>query len=205
MDNRRGGYYRYNAPVHFTDKKNFKYKCFVDDKRLTAGGIFFYEEINGKKGLWLLKEDDYTDFGGKYDYNDGDIYATISREFREEVLNTQEISYKDIKSIPANHHIYINGYDAHPVYLCVIVHIDRFNIKLDSDLIRTEKQKVLKANPKVPRDWYKTEDVNFVYLDHIQRGGVIISRRLRSILTTLTTNLNNYSEEIQTFFKRFTL
>ena len=110
MDSRKQ-YSKYTGPIHYYDKKNYKFKCFMDDKRLTAGGIFFYEEKNGIKGLWLLKEDDFgkdifTDFGGKYDYNDGDIYATISREFREEVYNTQEISYKEIKnySFPISSH-----------------------------------------------------------------------------------------------------
>ena len=106
-----------------TQKKNYKCKYFSQDgKKLAAGGIIFFDTIDNTKGLWLIKEEEdenfiYTDLGGKYDHNDGDIFATISREFREETYNTSEISYKNTASISKNKYLYINGYDENPVYL----------------------------------------------------------------------------------------
>lgn len=180
----------------------------MGDKYLTAGGVFFYEERNGVKGLWLVKEynygeEEFTDFGGKYDYNDGDIFATIVREFREETYNTQEIAYKDILSVPSDCHIYINGWDNKPVYMCIPVHINTFKISFDAVAIKKSRERILKTNAKVPSDWYSTRDVCFVPLDDIEKKIVKISNRLKSILREIIRHIDAYNETLQIFFSRF--
>ncbi len=197
-------------------KKFIKYKYHANDgKKLAAGGILFFEETTLGKGIWVIleEEDIYTDFGGKYDHNDGDIFATISREFREETYNTEEILYKDIKNLPDTHHVYIDGYDGQPVYLCVIVHMNQFQIKFDSDAIKIEREKIVEANPTIPEKWYKTLDAKFLLLKDICDGKYRLSNRLASILNTIsnqkesksTLNRFLYNEEIKTFFADFKL
>lgn len=195
----------YSGPLHFYDKKNCKFKCEMGNKQLTAGGIFFFDKIGEKKGLWLLREEEYngdvyTDFGGKYDYNDGDIFATIIREFREEVYNTEEITYKQLLSTNPSSHIFINGYIDKPVYMCVVIPYNTFPITLDPQKIERERQQVIKRNPRVPPEWYKTRSVEFVHIDDIEREKVHLSNRLKAILKQIRKTIHECSPEIQNFF-----
>lgn len=194
--------YGYN-PMKF---EKIKFKCQMNGCRLTAGGIFFYDKVNHIKGLWLLKEKDkneevYTDFGGKYDYNDGDIYATISREFREETFNTEEISYKKIVKVPHDHHIYIKGFDDRPIYLCMAVYKGDYKLKFDQLKLKSEKQKILDRNQFVPPNWYTTISIEFIPL--AQLHNVQLSGRFKQILKEVTKNISNYSHELQYFFGDF--
>lgn len=187
-------------------RKYTKYKFHADDgKKLAAAGILFFEQTTYGKGIWVIEEEEndkliYTDFGGKYDHNDGDILATACREFREETYNTQEITYKDIKTLPSTHHVYINGYDGNPVYLCVVMHINQFNITFNSKSIEIEKEKILKANPSIPKNWYRTKDVKFILLKDISNGKYRLSNRLAAILRTIIETNNQFSQEIENFF-----
>lgn len=201
------------------EKKSIKYKYFSPDgAKLAAGGIFFYEEINGVKGIWLLKEKEefsnyedesdekiiYTDFGGKYDYNDGDIYATISREFREETYNNYEITYKKIKSLPDDCKISVEGYDGKiPVYVCFACHIsfviENNGESFSSDKIKRSRIEVERTNPTIPKNWYRTIDISFLPLDNIRRGDYKLSNRITAVLKNLLTQ-ENINKSIKEFF-----
>lgn len=190
----------------WSNKKVTKYKYNAPDgKKLAAGGILFFEQTTSGKGIWVVEEDEissfvYTDFGGKYDHNDGDIFATISREFREETCNTREILYRDIKNLPPVHHVYIDGYDGKPVYLCVVVHMNHFNMTFDSKEIKTEREKIIETNPTIPEKWYRTNDVKFLLLKDISKGKYQLSKRLTAILKSLSTDKGLYTKEIEEFF-----
>ncbi len=198
-----------NKSLPWSQKKMVKYKYHSKDgKRLAAGGILFFEETTRGKGLWLIEEEEngetiYTDFGGKYDHNDGDIFATISREFREECYNTAEVSYNDIKNIPEDHHVYIDGYDGKPVYLCVICHINQFGIQFDSAEIKRKRREIIDTNPNVPEKWYRTLDVKFVLLRDIKNGKSQLSNRAGAILRNLVENKDQCNPELVAFFNGF--
>lgn len=190
-------------------KRPMKYKYHAPDgKRLAAGGIFFYEETAEGKGLWLVEEEEvglqvYTDFGGKYDHNDGDINATISREFREETYNTVEIPYAAIRRVPETKRVYIEGYDHKPVYVCIISHIDDFGIRFDRESIIRERKTIIFTNPQIPDRWYRTLDVKFVLLKDLMSGKAKVSSRLHAIFTALCERKTEYAPEIQKFFESF--
>ena len=195
----------FNKPGPWNQRIKCKYYS-EDGKKLAAGGIFFMEDTSHGKGIWVIKEEDndktiYTDFGGKYDHNDGNILATISREFREETYNTKEISYKNIISIPQNHHIYIDGYDGEPVYLCIVVNIKNVDINFDSKNICQEREKIIKENPTITSKWYRTIDISFLLLKDISAEYYNLSGRLTSILKNIKYQRGNFSNEIIDFFK----
>lgn len=190
-------------------KKPPKNKYFSPDgKILSAGGIFFFEETTQGKGIWVVEEPEngmavYTDFGGKYDYNDGDILATISREFREETYNTAEVSYALLRTVHPSHYVYITGYDNKPVYMCIVAHINQFNVQFSSQKIRDAKEKILICNPSIPENWYRTADVKFILLRDIISGKQRVSRRLSAILECLNAGSLDYDREVLDFFKGF--
>lgn len=194
--------------IPWNQKKYNKHKYHhPDGKKLAAGGICFFEETTEGKGLWLIEEYDnygdkkiYTDFGGKYDYNDGDIFATISREFREESYNTVEITYQTIKDTPTDAHVYIDGYDGYPVYMCIVMHINCFGIQFNSDKIKEAREKVVQANPYISEKWYKTRDVKFVLLKDLESGTCQPSNRLAAILNDICEHPEKYNQEIKDFF-----
>ena len=202
-------YGRYRKRMMQWHKRPMKYKYHAPDgKRLSAGGIVLYEDSPLGKGMWLIEEEEmgtrvYTDFGGKYDHNDGDINATITREFREEVYNTVEIPYVCIKRIPENQRVYIDGYDRKPVYVCIFSHIDTFDIRFDHDMIAQEREKIIVANPNIPERWYKTLNIKFVLLTDVLNGSAQLSGRLHAILTSLCEKRSEYSVDIQSFFTDF--
>lgn len=210
------GSFRRSSPSKFRGKhpiqwhkRQIKYKCHTyDGKKLAAGGIFFYGTTDAGKGLWLVQEEEmgtdvYTDFGGKYDHNDGDINATIGREFREETYNTAEIPYAEIRAVPESRRIYIDGYDCNPVYVCIVAHIDDFKVRFDREQLIRQRECILKANPLIPQKWYKTLDVRFVPLKDISSYRAKVSNRLQAILTALCDNLRTYHPDIRKFFEDF--
>lgn len=65
-------------------------------KRFTAGGILFYDE----EGIYVVDEArGYSDFGGRYAYEDGSIWATIRRELYEETFGGCDLLVKDIEDM----------------------------------------------------------------------------------------------------------
>jgi hypothetical protein len=189
-------------PIISSNKVKYKY-IDPDGRRLAAGGILFYQKTNQGKGIWLIEEEDdkknivYSDFGGKYDYNDGDIIATIAREFREETYNMNEISYKDLKNLDETNHFYIDGYDASPTYLCIVIPIEFFNIQFDVDAIKEARERIIRANNSVPSEWYKTLDVKFLLLKDLPYYK--LNNRTFAVLKSLMRNPKN--NEVKEFFK----
>ena len=196
-----------NSAFGYKTAKKYKYTS-PDGKKLAAGGVLLFEQTTQGKGIWVIEEEDsvkgivHTDIGGRYNYDDGDIIATISREFREETYNVHEISFKDLKELPTSHYVYVDGYDKTPSYLCIVAHVNQFNISFNPQKIRESRKKILLANPDVSGEWYKTIDVKFLLLKDIIGDRYKLSRRLYVVLQNIA-NLNN--QEIRDFFKDFKL
>lgn len=164
---------------------------------VAAGGILILDTqiVNGVKerGIWVISEKsrknegtEYTDFGGRYNQDDGDIYATIHREFREETYNTNEIPYSVIKKLATdssneNKFVYrmVKG-----KYLCLVVDREYLPpLNLDNCDIQSAKQQVIKSNPYVAPEVYRTENLVFIPFSKLKKGDLSLSFRLNEILS----------------------
>ena len=166
-----------------------------DGRQLSAGGILPYDE----NGLWLIAEFDsqaehgvsWKDIGGKYRFEDGDIYQTIAREFCEEVYNSAEITRKQILKI-AKHYspIYIDGHTGKPVYISYPVHISflaSIGIKLNPEEFLKMRKEILRSNPSVPPSYYLSFELKYMTYKEIAnslegKDKLSLSSRLRSLI-----------------------
>lgn len=57
----------------------------LDGNTISAGGVLFLKNLDGHREVLMQKEKYLSDFGGKVEYRDDDIYHTISRELLEEI------------------------------------------------------------------------------------------------------------------------
>jgi len=175
-----------------THKHNEKYSW--DDgqgRQLSAGGILPYDS----EGIWVIGEKAkneiiYTDIGGKYQYQDGDIYKTVAREFGEELYHSSNMTREQVMKISKMvGPMYVNGHKNIPVYICYIVHysiMKSMGIELNPFLFLENRLEVLRGNPHVHSDKYDS-----VILKHIPYSNLIsmlstekspISYRLRGVL-----------------------
>lgn len=137
-------------------------------RRLTAGGLVPYNE----KGIWLVAERGkkadnitWTDMGGRYMYDDCDIFKTIAREVGEEIYHSSELLRRDILKIAENNKpIYVNGHRGFPVYIAYPATTDElknYGFVLNPSLFDTNRVEALKSNPDVPPEYYVTVKLKF--------------------------------------------
>jgi len=162
-----------------------------DDKGkfIAAAGILIFDD----EGMWLVAEKsrkndggvEYTDFGGKYDWNDGDIYATIPREFREECYNTDELSYSLIKRLvtsPSTEKKFVYRMNKGK-YLCLIVHRSLLPpLKLSDLEVKIARDRVIASNPFCHDSMYRTVGIKFIPFKEIENYKTQLSYRLSTIL-----------------------
>jgi hypothetical protein len=106
-------------------KPKYRWQDPISGYGISGGGIIFYDE----EGMWIIRENNkhgpiFTDMGGKYEVEDGNIYATISRELSEESYHTCELTYSQIltlSGLPRTKRIYINDREGFPIYICLMV------------------------------------------------------------------------------------
>ena len=156
-------------------------------RQLTAGGLLPYDD----KGIWVIGEKktkcgeiEWTDPGGKYKFEDCDIYTTISREFSEELYHSSSISRECILNIKnTNTPTYVNGHKGTPVYVCYIVHtneLKKYQVELDAELFLRYREKTLSGNPSVPTEYYSSVELRHILFTEIEN--VNLSYRLKRIL-----------------------
>jgi hypothetical protein len=145
---------------------------FVSQRLIHAGGIILYDD----NGFWVIKEFHkdtfkYSDPGGKYNYCDCNIIATIVREFNEETYYAFPISYSDIYNlIPKNKIKFIyTCYNklSNPTYLCIAVHLNDLNIKWDIKQFLKNRELALISNPDVPVKYYSSFDIQYIPFNKI--------------------------------------
>ena len=167
--------------------KKKKYKWYDGKGRyLTAGGILPYDV----KGIWVIGEQDksgiitYTDAGGKYQFEDGDIFKTIAREFGEETYHTCDVTRSQISDL-ANIYdpVYVNGHENKPVYMCLVVpKMSLEGVLFNDDLLKLARDRVLKENPFVPPNYYNSITIRRIPFDQLNSPDIRLSYRLRRIL-----------------------
>ncbi len=166
---------------HFSRKLNIHPKktrrWWVDPKtgiHIAGAGILITETRPpglGGFGVWLVEEIsrktsagiEYSDIGGKYDWNDAHPASTIQREFGEEVYFTDELSRKKILEFMNNDqnqytseeafvHVTSNGH-----YLCLV--LDRKflpSVQLSDANVKEARLKVLRENPSTQPNMFRT-------------------------------------------------
>lgn len=167
-------------------------------RNLTAGGILFYDD----NGLYLISEDkraqgrnvlEFTDFGGRYSRDDGDIYQTIVRELAEEsylsICITRQtllmMLYVDDKFTEFNPNAssaYVHGHNREPVYVCYLVHASHaaeFGVSLNSDVFQDGREYTLAHNPDAG-DYYKISGLHHISYEKLPE--VRLSHRLKRII-----------------------
>lgn len=161
-------------------------------RQLTAGGLLPYDD----DGIWTVSELKNgelveTDLGGKYHFDDCDIFQTIAREVSEELYFSSELRRKDVLQISYEiEPVYINGHKNHPVYICFLAHVDlldRFDFKLDVIEFQNQRAKTLYSNPQVPKSYYTSLRLRHIPFSDLKdalqdKNSIRISYRLRRIL-----------------------
>lgn len=163
---------------------------------LSAGGILFYDEV----GIWVVGEKEhgelkYSDIGGKYEYEDGNIWTTIRRELYEETYGCCDVLSGDIVDLSKKYPpVYVNGHKRTPVYACLVVPITETllftNFLLDSDAFAIRRKQTLKENSEVPTDYYPFVLKKILYRDLKNQR---LSYRLQRILR-FSNVLNNKTQ-----------
>jgi hypothetical protein len=164
----------------------------VDPKtgyHFTGGGILFFDDV----GIWTVGEMqggtiEYTDPGGRYNYNDCNIWGTIRRELWEETYGMCDLTTSQIESFTSGTDqpiVYVNGHTDQPVYLCIVARLPKNMVLREDEFIR-RRDITVGQNPDTPPKNYKTLCIKRIRYTEISNGTVNLSRRLRLILKNTT-------------------
>lgn len=78
-----------------------------ETKPITAGGVLFYKNVDGKLMLLIIEtKGKFEDIGGKIDPNDEDIYHAVAREVQEET-NKQILANNIIERLQKAPYVYV--------------------------------------------------------------------------------------------------
>jgi hypothetical protein len=151
---------------------------------LSAGGILFHSndsfwaiEEDGKKGI------ETNDIGGRYEYEDGDIFTTIRRELHEETYGMCDVPVSMIRKFAETYGMK-GVYDKNRqcVYVCICVPIDvicetcGFSEEEIEGKFASLREKTVKQNPNTPRDAYKPLRIRKIRYEDVLNGGDDLSR-----------------------------
>jgi hypothetical protein len=182
---------------------SFRARCknrYISKTFTIAGGLLIYDN----EGIFCIKEKKYdnivyNDIGGKYQFEDGDIFATIAREFAEETYYCCEVTRRHLVSLlnePGVVQIYLENPEKKPIYLCLIVPCRLLDIDISSNLdqFKEARCRVLENNPKVPVSYYSSLDmchVSYTYLKENITDNTKIHFRLSAVLKKWCPNFFN--------------
>lgn len=170
-------------------------------KDLSGGGIIPYNE----KGIWLVSETRGTkkllsDAGGRYRFEDIDIYGCISREWNEETYFTSEIRRKDVLELinkKRTKYSLVRGQDKKIVYVVYFFHID--DLKDLSINVPSNEEFTLSRNNAISRNeknrtQYTTLNINYYLNEDIM--GMDHNGRLNHIFRNIHKLGNNENKII---------
>lgn len=169
-----------------------KYKWSDGEGRLlSAGGLLPYDD----NGIWVIEERrnggplEWNDMGGKYEPEDGDIFATIAREFCEELYNstggclTRNVLKRWVKGRMCKV-AYVNGYKKQPVYVAYCVNVSvlkTIDVKMNPEKFQRRRTKVIKQNPLVPEAYYGAMTLRYIPFSSFHEEVGRMSFRLRKV------------------------
>lgn len=165
--------------------KKYRWTEPTTGNQLTAGGILFFDD----KGIWVVGERNklgvvYTDIGGKYNFEDGTIFATIARELGEETYHSCSVSTQQIEKVAEVFpFVYVNGHQNLPVYACLVVPVTFINgVVLDPKIFEERRQKIFSQNPFVQKEKYASLCLKYLTFEEIRKENPNLSFRLKRIL-----------------------
>ena len=172
-------------------------------RKLHAGGLLFYDD----EGIWVIKEfykDSYrfSDPGGKYKYEDCNIFATIAREFSEETYFSEPFTYTDLLKVIENKKCELvfvcPDKSRNPTYLCILINLEDVKpFKLNTESVERFvllRNKALSENPRVPERYYSSFELKHLKYEDIPRFSSYFSFRLKHVFqrTFLKTHLKEH-------------
>ncbi len=187
-----------SAPNKWRHKKRYRWSD-GEGRALSAGGILVHDQ----SGLWLLEETDrgkltLSDFGGKYSLDDGDIFATIAREFSEELYHSSELTRRQVESLYSRvPHFYLRDSIGEDTYLCLLVSVTelaRLGVKLSPKAFDARHIEVLKGNPGVPLSDFPSVSLKYFPLSQIHKMMNNKSIYLGSRVTKILQNKGIFSK-----------
>lgn len=198
-----------------------KWTC-VDDNgyNLTAGGILPYDD----NGIWVISEKQssgsrelWNDVGGKWRFEDIDIFGCITREWNEELYFTAELRrsdlLKDLIHRPRTSRVYVNDHERNPTYLAYIIHVDDLEsidgVKMNKTEFDMARKHAISSNPSVPSDYYSSISLQYITYEQLRDelfSTTSISYRLRKILLhgSLKNNLSQMTKAVPESVTTFT-
>lgn len=159
-------------PEKKTRPRKFRWHS-PEGHQLTAGGIIPYDE----NGIWIIKEYgrkgfEWADMGGKYKFEDCDIYKTIAREFSEEVYHSSELTRAQMEFLCHLHHpIYVDNNRGQPVYVCYAVPtstLSQHGVEMNPELFLFLRDEAVRTNPHVPIEYYSSVELRHVSYDTLR-------------------------------------
>lgn len=178
-------------------------QCWLDSngRKFSAGGIL----IGDAEGLYLVGEVEkgvvsYGDIGGRYMFEDCNIWATIRRELYEETYGIVDVLVKDIKGMVGNNLITIDShgstlksfnYTIPPApgcgysYMCMVVHSDRVPAIYEAlnEKTFTHNREITISESSVPEHLYTP--IHIRKIRYADLKSVNLSHRMRALLPAL--------------------
>uniref|UniRef100_A0A6C0JTX7 Nudix hydrolase domain-containing protein n=1 Tax=viral metagenome TaxID=1070528 RepID=A0A6C0JTX7_9ZZZZ len=168
------------------EKQIDKFVYSKDGYKLYAGGVLFYDQ----NGIWIIKEyfrDNYrfSDIGGKYSFEDCNIYSTISREFCEETYYSFPFTYfKLIELLRDNkcEEVYIcSDSQNNPTYLSLLIDVKDINFELSAQEFNMSRNKVINENPKIPVRHYSSFELFYLKFEDVEKYKIFFNFRLKQL------------------------
>ena len=157
-------------------------------KKFTAAGILFYDD----EGIWVIGETEkngivYNDIGGKYMFEDGNIWTTIRRELTEETYGLCDMLVREIEELAKKYPpVAINGHDSIPTYMCLVVplsDIPKDRLNLDPAAFTRRRDITLQENPDIPSHYYSPVLLTKLRYDDIRNKIKDVGFRLKRVLS----------------------
>lgn len=160
-----------------------------EGRYLSAGGILPYDD----EGFWVIQEirglgrTEWSDIGGKYEVEDCDIWATIAREFGEELYQSSTISRHQVKQWKkVSKIVYINGFKQAPVYLGLCVHLSNMNdITFSPEKFLKNRKKAIQSNGSYSEAYYSSISLRYVKFTELEKEWGSMSYRLKKVLEAI--------------------
>lgn len=187
---------RWNKPVkqpRTHQPERFKWTDPYDQKEYMAGGILLFDAV----GFWCVREaKGLSDMGGRYHFEDNNIFGCIAKELREESFGTLEVLASQIESIVMKTRMSVS--DIHPGssrvvdlphYFCLFCNICEYDLglKFDPELFLVKRQETISQNKSVDPVHYTSLELVYVKFADIDTttwtaNGHLIGDRLKRLL-----------------------
>jgi hypothetical protein len=165
---------------------------------LTGGGIIPYDN----KGMWLLSEKRkdkkmLSDAGGKYRFEDVDIFGCMAREWNEETYFTSEIRRRDVLTLLEKHRTklsYSRCNTGKIVYVTYFFHVE--DLKELNIILPTKEQFIESRNFAISKNKnstaYSSLSLDYYELKELKENRLACNPRLNRVFKNLhkVTNVN---------------